>query len=153
MWAHYADHHRGAVIELTPCVQKDSALLVSKEINYTDVRLLLYQEPIDMITRGLTTSPKDTAQLIFDRLIYTTSTEWSYEKEYRLTIHSSIPDNREYGTLQFHPEELTALYLGCRMKNADRQRVMELARTINPSVDIFEARIVPREFRLEYVNV
>ena len=92
MWAHYADQHRGAVVELTPSVERDSALLVSREVHYTEIRPFLYDDPIDMITRGLTMAPEEAAGKIFDRLIYTKSAEWEYEKEWRLHIPRFILD-------------------------------------------------------------
>lgn len=153
MWAHYADQHRGAVVEFTPCAEKDSALRVSREVNYTNVRPSLYQDPIDMITHGLTMTPEESAEQILERLVYTKSTEWAYERERRLHIPRFIPDSEEYATLPFYNEELTSLCVGCRMKYEHRVRAISLAKSINPSVTVYEARIVPREFRLDYLEI
>ncbi len=111
MWAHYAEQHRGAVLELTPSVEKDSPLLLSNEIIYSDVRPVLYRDPADMIKRGMTMSETKSAKEMYDRLVYTKSMEWSYEKEYRLHIPGFIPENREYATCKLYSEELTGVYL------------------------------------------
>jgi Protein of unknown function (DUF2971) len=134
MWAHYAERHRGAVLELTPSVEKDSPLLSSKKITYSDVRPVLYRDPADMIRHGLAMSVSDSAREMYERLIYTKSLEWSYEKECRFHIPGFIPDNKEYAAFTFYPEELTAVYLGCRMKEEHKREVMELARAISPSI-------------------
>ncbi len=41
MWAHYADHHRGAIIEYTPSANKDSVFLASRPVLYSKERPLL----------------------------------------------------------------------------------------------------------------
>jgi hypothetical protein len=116
MWAHYADQHRGGVVEFTPCIEKDSAFLASREVRYTDVRPVLYKDPIAMIIHGMIMSVDEATESIYDRLVYTKSAEWSYEKEYRLHIPNFIPAGQQYSTLAFYEQELTAIYMGCRME-------------------------------------
>jgi hypothetical protein len=151
MWAHYADQHRGAVMKFTPSVEKDSALLVARSVRYSDVRPALYQTPIDIVTHAMTMTIEQSGRKILDDLIYTKSSEWAYEKEYRLHIPGFIKVDEQYSTLQFHAEELTAICVGCRMREQDVARVRSLAKAINPSVRLLQARILPRKFKLDYV--
>jgi len=150
MWAHYADQHRGAVIEFTPSIKKDSALLASKPIEYLSVRPLLYRTPKDMVIHGLMMSPKDSIAKIVNSLIYTKGLVWDYEQEYRLSIPNLIPDFKPFATLRFHAEELTSIYLGCRMEDEDKKTILTLARSINPAVEIYKSTLSTRDYDLHY---
>lgn len=151
MWAHYADQHRGAVVEFSPSLEKDSPFLASKEILYSTVRPLLYRDPSALVMHALTVSEQDAVTRMFDELLYTKSTDWAYEREYRLCIMNCIPDDVEYKTLTFYPEELTAMYLGCRMDHDHKRFAASLARKLNPNINMYEACVAPREFGLEFL--
>jgi Protein of unknown function (DUF2971) len=150
MWAHYADQHRGAVMEFTPSVQKDSMFLASKKVHYTTIRPLLYNAPMDMVVQGIAMPLEKSVERIMDNLVYTKGLEWKYEQEYRLYVPRIIPDEKKYATLQFYPEELTSIIYGCRMSEENKIKITSLAEDINSVVNLFEAHIVPREYRLEY---
>jgi hypothetical protein len=85
-----------------------------------------------------------------DNLVYTKGLEWKYEQEYRLYVPRIIPDEKKYATLQFYLEELTSIIYGCRMSEENKIKITSLAEDINSVVNLFEAHIVPREYRLEY---
>jgi hypothetical protein len=50
----------------------------------------------------------------------------------------------------FAPSELDAVYLGCRIGLCDSQNVMKLARSLNPNVQLFRAKVSTREYALEF---
>ena len=150
MWAHYADKHRGAVIEFTPSMDKDSAFLASKPIKYSNERPVLYRTSQEMVQHGFTMSNANSSRIILDRLIYTKSRDWEYEQEYRLFVPFSIALGQSFATLKFHSEELTRIFLGCRMEEANQHRAVILARTINPQVEIYRASPKPRRFGLDF---
>ena len=150
MWAHYADHHRGAVIEYTPKVEKDSVFLASKPVQYSKERPLPYKDASAMVD-GLAMNPNEVIQDIIERLVYTKSDEWLYEQEYRLFVPFMLRPEQEFATLKFHSEELTTIYFGCRMKDEDVKEFKVQARKINPTVKFFKAVIAPKAYRVEYV--
>ena len=85
-----------------------------------------------------------------DALIFTKSPEWEYEREYRLVIPDFIPVGVSFNTLNFVPTELRGIYLGCRVSSSDRAELIELARSLNEEVEIYQARVAPREYALEF---
>lgn len=150
MWAHYADQHRGAVLEFTPSIENDSVLLASRKVQYSDMRPLLYGSAQDMIQHGLTMTQDESVKIILDRLVFTKSREWQYEQEYRLYVPFLMKLMDPFATLNYHSEELTGIFLGCRMNEDNRNMACSLAKAINPDVRIFNSSILPREYKLSF---
>lgn len=149
MWAHYADQHRGAVIEYTPNIEKDSVFLASKPVHYSKERPFPYKDAAAMVA-ALEKNLSETVQDIIERLIYTKSKEWSYEQEYRLFVAFMLRPDQEFATLKFHPEELTSIYFGCRMQEEDMEEIQTTAQKINPSVKLYRSKIAPKEYSIIY---
>jgi hypothetical protein len=152
MWAHYADKHQGAVIEFTPNKEKDSAFLASREVIYSNERSVLYATAQKMIFSGIAMSTEESGKSILDKLIYTKGTDWEYEQEYRLFVPFCIKPGQAFATQKYHPEELTSVYLGCRMSQQNQEKAIALAITANPLVAIHKASPTPREFRLSFAQ-
>ena len=149
MWAHYADHHRGAVIEYTPNIEKDSVFLASKPVNYSKQRPLPYKDASAMALT-LEKNPDEVIRDIIERLVYTKSEEWAYEREYRLFIPFMLKPTQKFARLKFYSEELTSIYFGCRMNKADMDEMRTLAQKINPAVKLYHATIAPKEYGVIY---
>jgi len=103
-----------------------------------------------MVLHGLAMTTEESIKLILDRLVFTKSMEWQYEQEYRLYVPFLIKEDQAFATLRYHPEELTSIFLGCRMTKEKRKAIVELARKINPDVSIKMTSIHPREFALDF---
>jgi hypothetical protein len=88
MWSHYADHHKGLCIEYG---RNDKNKLgddkVTKPIRYTD---LIPQFPLKEIEKFLEARSTAGESNIFQSLVFTKSSNWTYEKEWRVV-------NREIG--------------------------------------------------------
>jgi hypothetical protein len=153
MWAHYTQMHQGAVLEFRADIDQDSALLASRPVRYSKERPLIYRTPSDLVRRALLMSTQESANDIFERLIYVKSTEWEYEQEYRLAIPDFVKEGADFATLQFYPVELMAIYLGCRMARSDKGELVDLARSVNKSVEVYEAHVSPREYALIFETV
>jgi hypothetical protein len=153
MWAHYAGKHYGAVIEFTPSQEKDSAFLASKKVKYTNERPVLYATAQEFVLHGVTMTVDESAKAILDKLIYTKSNDWKYEQEYRLYVPFCIKPSQDFATLEYHPEELTSVFLGCRMSQQNTEMVMALAKAVNPIVAIYKACPAPRDFGLNFEKI
>jgi len=81
---------------------------------------------------------KDRIKAVLDKIIYTKTLEWEYEREFRLAVPAD-PKN-DWNTLAFHPEELESLYVGAATEEGRKNDMVSLAKTINPQVKIFQAR-------------
>ncbi len=151
MWSHYADHHRGVVLELRPDIEKDSALLASRPVRYSNERPLLYRSARDFIEKSLFMSSEDSARAILEPLIYTKSTAWAYEAEYRLAIPRFVPFGRSAEYLPIYPRELAAIYFGCRMTATQRSELKQLAQSFNPDIRFHRGVLAKREYALDWI--
>jgi len=98
-------------------------------------------------------SAEESAERITKELIFTKSPEWEYEQEFRLAIPNFISVDASFNALDFAPTELNAIYLGCRTCSSDGMELIELARSLNERVQIFQAKISYRKYALEFVNI
>ncbi len=150
MWAHYADHHRGAVFEFVPLVVKDSTFIAAQPVQYMQERPLLYRTPAEYIRHMHLMTLFDATMEVINRIIYSKSQEWAYEEEYRLAIPDFVPAAEKFMTLRFHREELAAIYLGCRMQEEHKLRLIVPAKIINPDVKIYQTLLDKRDYVLHW---
>lgn len=116
MWSHYADHHRGMLLEFDeehPCFRrahgKSTVLGRLHAVQYSDERPVFRR----LVSRDVQT-------------IYTTkSLEWAHEQEMRLLWPVKLPDKRdgEHLLLSVPPAALRRVVLGCRCASATAARV------------------------------
>ena len=150
MWAHYANRHHGAVIEFTPNKEKDSALLASRKVIYSKERPVLFPSPSELIRHGL---DRDASmRSILNRLIYTKGSDWEYEQEYRLYLPQCIEPGQAFACHEYHLEELTSVFLGCRMNQKDQEKAVASAKAVNPLVEIYRASPAPRKYELNFAE-
>jgi hypothetical protein len=131
MWAHYADHHRGAVLEFQGDAVKDSPLIVAKPVRYSKDRPLVCRSGEDLVERSLMAPLLEVTNRILDDLVYTKSPEWQYEEEYRLAIPFFLPKGATDGLFRFYSEELVAIYFGCRMPIQQQAELAKLGKELN----------------------
>jgi len=152
MWAHYADHHRGVVLELCPDQEKDSALLASRPVIYAAQRPVLYQTPREFIEKTNLWPLEEVSRVMNESLIYTKSTEWSYGEEYRLAIPRFIPHGKTEEYLDLNPTEISHIYFGCRVTEQQRDQLKLLARTLNSEISFSRAVLDKRAYALEWLD-
>src|ERR1700686_5338421 len=92
------------------------------------------------------------AKAILEPLIYTKSTEWEYESEYRLAIPRFIPKGASEQYLPLYPSEVSRIHFGCRMTDEQREELKALLRGLNPDVSFRRAVLARREYALEWVT-
>jgi hypothetical protein len=128
MWAHYGNKHKGFCLEFSTEPKGsffDNAEKVEYKSNYPVVRIFV----ADNLEWG-------------KESILTKSVDWTYEEEWRLT--SKFP-----GHLDFPPETLAGLILGCKMIDEDRQQILAWNAVRKPSIKIYQASMHEREFKLQ----
>jgi hypothetical protein len=152
MWSHYADHHRGVVLELQPKIQKDSVLLASRPVKYSDERPLIYKTLRDLLEKSFFMSLENSSTKTMEDLVFTKRSEWSYEDEYRLAIPGLINSGSSVAYMPFYSEELVRIYFGCRMTDAQKAALKGLARNLNPAVKFSRAVLAKRHYGLEWVD-
>jgi len=156
MWQKYAKNHEGIVVEIEPNYEKDSMYKCFKKVNYKEDPPVLFPDVYGYIENTLFSDDLGRDEFlreVIDRIVYTKTTDWEYEEEYRLAI--PLGENEEdYNTLPYHPEELAKIYLGKNIDEGVRNRVVKTALTINRNVQIFQASLTEKgEFEFEDLNL
>jgi hypothetical protein len=144
MWSHYAQNHTGAVIKFLALPEVDSPLIVAQSVRYTTRMPRREFASILDFQKSLT----ETVELI----TLTKSDVWAYEKEWRI-VAGLRDKTQSYEILRYAPEELGAVYLGCKMADDDKQELVEITRRLYPQAKLYQANKHPREFALIFTEI
>lgn len=106
MWAHYADNHKGIVLELDEshpffhsAPQNCNLLHRIKKVEYVDARPAITSDGWGSDEKTFLTKSKN----------------WSYEREYRMSILFDNSDtNVNKYNIQFPPEIVKSVYISCK---------------------------------------
>lgn len=139
MWDRYSQGHRGALLEFACLDHLDSAWLTAKPVNYTD-------DPLSVNT------PAGLADLLFYEVQYamtrimeeythTKTTDWTYEKEWRLASWKRSHEQGEYSDYEFSVEELIGVTFGALMSENDKTEMQLQVKTKYPHVKLWQASI------------
>lgn len=139
MWESYAANHAGVVIRITPNEAKDSKFKLFQKVNYVRTRPTLYESTKQFKVDSLFGDPFEKTKMILNKIIYTKTSEFEFEREYRLAI--PLGPYEEYNTLTYHPEEISELYLGSQITEVIKTDVITLARNRNPNIEIFQSSV------------
>lgn len=133
MWAHYAENHKGVVLEFECNEEWDFSLCAATGVKYvrTPPTLGGLKEFIDGQTGQGPPLNNDT---YFKEIINAKSSHWSYEKEWRVFIP---PDDLKspcvkrdndgnevlHDFIELHPQELSSVFYGCRIDPKDKKQI------------------------------
>lgn len=151
MWSLYADCHRGAVIELKCIPEKDTPLCEARRVDYRpDIPVM---GTADQWVRHLTGQELLDLDNLFEMYTLTKSSHWAHQKEWRCLRASPDGARDVVPLVQLNallPEEVSAVYLGCRIKPEDRQAILSLVASRVPHARVFQARQSRTEFTLVF---
>lgn len=155
LWAHYADKHQGAVLEFIPSIEKDSMLLLTEDVEYSSERPFLFESHRDFLIKSMFKGANDALAEYTKKITKTKSLEWSYEEEIRLYQPRlvNIFEGKKNHCLTYHNEELRSIYLGCKMVNEQKERLIDLAMKRNSMVKIFQMTLDPYQYKILPVAV
>jgi len=144
MWAHYADKHRGMLLEFNldsvfPLGSCGDGVMTRHlfQIEYSHIRPALdfaHPEKPALLTKGM---------------------EWKYEHEWRVMFHHDQVAEIEFEGKQMLfidilPQYIRKVFLGCNAGDTEVQRVRELLSDPRfAHVELFRKRLHPREFHQE----
>jgi hypothetical protein len=148
MWPHYSVSHTGAVLKLNAIDELDVPFLVAKKVRYSREYPILATEE-EWINHLLYINRIDFAKRQAD-LFYVKGEDWSYEKEWRISITDE--DYPMGGAIYFKepPEVFGAIYLGCRMPQEDKEQIMELSNKSLPNMEIWQAVQGKRAYKITF---
>jgi hypothetical protein len=131
MWSHYTDSHKGI------CVGFDKFKLY-KSLNGTLGRVI-YSESNEFPTLGLF----DESDRYLIQLLFTKSNVWKYEDEFRLVVSGG---SRKI--FKLISGCINTVYLGCKISDRDAQTVLDILRTNQPTVRVFQLQASLDKFEL-----
>lgn len=146
MWSHYAENHKGFVLEFRIPIlglQEDLAVANDRLLPFP----ITYQSGRPSIRIG-SELPED----LVNRIVLTKSKDWEYEAEERVVDHTRPPGIYSYR----RDEILCSVIAGMRMEPSNRAELGRLvavaALTGLPNLTVFDAVGVPNEFRVTVPN-
>jgi hypothetical protein len=129
LWSHYADSHKGFCVEFNT-----RQLFEGVEGSYSNVEYVK-ELPVFSIL--------DNMEAVMEKLIYTKSIEWQYEKEHRIAkIHK--PNTR----VTFPSECLIGIYFGVNMRYEDQAEIINIAAKKFPNVRYYNMTLSREKFEL-----
>ncbi len=136
MWNHYSDGYRGVVLEFEVLDEIDSCFLCARAVTYSDSppRLAMLGEWVDCIISG------DEARWVslFTEYQYTKTTDWAYEKEWRVVLPLQSGEPGSHSDFPFHERELTRVFLGPSIDAPERNDILSLLKLGLEHVRIYE---------------
>ena len=136
MWSHYADNHSGVCVQYSFETVNNISSYGCIPIKYTNT----YE--YNLAPYNLEESVKNFLKL------YSKSTEWLYEKEWRVMQQSEIAYGNGYSVQIGIPEKI---YLGCRIKKQLKKDILEYC--FDKDIDVYQMRIKEGTFLLYYEKI
>lgn len=165
MWSHYADNHRGFVLnydfksrysietKITGIKATEFADKKLFPVRYSDKRFdATYYVEFHFIDNYFRSIGLKLNKPFFDKLFYYKillfkSTNWGYEKEWRIISQTNIDYNDEKPNISFindiQPKEIL---LGAKIENENRDKLLKIAE--EKKIPIFQMKLEP--FEIEY---
>lgn len=144
MWSHYAQNHSGVMFELN----KDKFNL-KKSISIHDIE---YQSDIPVCTYNELLSVNanlSSNKNLFKKSILTKSSSWSYEEEVRLTRKIT----NEERLFPFPEESFNAIYLGCKIEDKEKEKIITNVKEKLPNTLLFQTKINSNNYNLDYYEI
>lgn len=151
MWSHYASEHRGVVLGIAPR-SSDSQFSVARPVEYSDYlpHILTKTDVAKSFTGQVSLGDFSQVEQISDRVVYTKSSHWSYEQEWRMMVGDGFEPEKETEFVKFSPLDLDCIILGCRVDDSLRKYCFELRDKRVPHMKLFQAEKAQDRFGLEF---
>jgi hypothetical protein len=148
MWAHYAESHRGAVLEMKCADAVDSPLLAARSVRYQNDPPRLPPKN-DWVQSLIGHKPIDLGEFFTDYQ-YIKSLQWQYETEWRVISYAREGETGLYGDYSFSREELSRVILGSECTPTDEREIGDLVAAQYPDATVVKARINQDLRRIEF---
>lgn len=151
MWAHYSNKHEGIVIKLRVLPEIDNPLCAASPVIYREKPPIFFSMQ-DWIDDIVSIREIDHMKLSWE-YIYIKSSIWAYEQEWRVCDILPQKEKKLYYYQRLYPEEIEAVYFGCRISEQNRTEIMNLAREVNPEIQFFQGKKCSDKFALTFSKI
>lgn len=154
MWSHYAEVHSGVCVGFNPAMPlfhrgKSAGILSLRKVVYCEDRVPL--------------AIGDSSVPVPNDLFFRKSSDWSYEKEWRVVARfSDLPSGsfRKNGlakkieviTLPIDLEYVSELIIGARADQATEKAALDFANKAKKQVQVFRMKLSQQLFRMEKIG-
>lgn len=149
MWAHYADEHRGAVFEFRVSAEIDNPLCVAAQVTYHATPPSLFTQE-EFLGHWFGTGSWDRSRTNLTRYVLAKGSAWRHEREWRVWFPTESASGEPYEDVSLCANELAAVYIGCRIRESDRDHILRLLAARHAGTRAFRARRPVGRFELEY---
>lgn len=139
MWAHYGDHHRGAVLQFESSDERDSLSLMAQPVRYQNEKPSL--PPAEKWARALLGEAPIDWDGYLHEYFFAKAAEWSYEREYRVSTHKKENESGLFSDYVFHPLDLRGLVVGSAVSAEDEAALRAILHRKYPHAALYHARI------------
>lgn len=130
MWSHYANEHKGFCIEYNISEMFDMHPLLCP---------ILYSEFMPLFANG------DNELVNLSKMLYTKSTSWEYEREWRITCNG----DEEFKLIP--TPKPTSIYVGCRIERELFEKLFLFCK--NNNVRLFRSIINRLKYQLDFEEI
>ncbi len=138
LWEVYAAKHSGVALRVQPNLAQESILQCFRPVSYFERRPPLYESALEMTEAALFGNQEDERKKVIEKIIYSKTLKWKDDCEYRLAV-ALMEGEAPWDTLKFYPNEISELYLGLKMPDADRVEIVGRAKLLNPEIAVYTA--------------
>ncbi len=153
MWSHYSDSHKGVVLELQGVNHLDSPWLIAEPVVYQN------SPPMAATKQEWIKSITGQKRLNYNKWQFyapytlTKTTDWEYEKEWRVVTFMRQGESGLYTDYYFNPAELRSVYLGCQISDKDTDDIISLLNYDLSHVHVYRTRMLEQERKLSFEKI
>jgi hypothetical protein len=125
MWNHYADSYKGVVLEFSCIDELDSAWLIARPIEYSDVLPMTYTA--DGLADLILLNHQSQMDYLTHTVTYLKTTEWITEKEWRVSSFQEPHEEGLFSDYSFNSRELKSIILGPMINHNDEAEILKLS--------------------------
>lgn len=147
MWAHYANEHKGFVVEF----DRKNKFFESKEKDN-----FIYKG-IQKVTYSSVREYNFLVDNSWDEILLTKSKEWEYENEYRIIRRLLESDERKGNVFlfKFSKNLIKSIYCGCNMEDGNKQEIIKIIKEDKElnHIKVFEMKTSDKYYKLDPIQI
>jgi hypothetical protein len=153
MWSHYSDSHKGVVFELQCINDLDSPWLIAQPVTYQDSPPILAtkQEWVKSMTGQKCFNAYEWQ--FYQPYALTKTTDWEYEKEWRVVSFMRKGETGYYSDYPFHPQEARSIYFGCEIADKDVNDIISLLNYDLAHMMAYRGKKIKRERKISFDKI
>jgi hypothetical protein len=150
MWAHYAKDHTGCTFKFKCIPKENRPLCIAQKVEYYEEYPVIasLKDKVKHLT-GQKIIDNDS---IFNKFILAKSSHWQYEEEWRVVKPVGCPAEG-YCYESFIPEELEAIYLGCKIDPEVLKKIKGFIQKKFKNIKLYQAYTDTQSYGLNFKKI